>query len=183
MLKQRGGNTMKHKVYRLFLSYEKEEAWLNKMAAKGLHCVDFFFGRYLFEKGSPGAYVYRIELLQYMPGHPEGAAYLEFLAESGIEVVASSLRWVYLRKKREDGPFDLFSDKASRLAHYKRVLQLLGVIAGINLLTGAIHFAPLDEKIYFTGIPNFVVFAILAIPLIGYGRRYYKLKKESRIRE
>ncbi len=59
-----------------------------------------FFGRYLFEKGSPGAYVYRIELLQYMPGHPEGAAYLEFLAESGIEVVASSLRWVYLRKKK-----------------------------------------------------------------------------------
>ncbi len=174
---------MKSKVYRLFLNYEKEEAWLNKMAAKGLHCVDAYLGRYLFEKGAPGAYIYRIELLEYLPGHPEGAAYLEFLAESSVEVVASSLRWVYLRKKAADGPFDLFSDKASRLAHYKRVLQLLGVIAAINLLVGAFYFAPLREQIYFTGVPNFIACALLAIPLIGYGRRYYKLKKESRIRE
>lgn len=174
---------MRRKIYKLFFNYENEEAWLNKMAAKGLNCVDFHLGRYLFEKGVPGEYIYRIELLEYMPGHPEGAAYLEFLAESGIELVAHSLRWVYLRKKAADGPFDLFSDKASRLAHYKRVLQLLGVIAGINLIIGLFAFLPLTNRIYFSSIPNFTVFAFLSIPLIGYARRYNKLKKESKIRE
>lgn len=174
---------MKRKIYKLFLSFEKEETWLNKMAAKGLHCVDVFLGRYLFEKGTPGEYIYRIELLEYLPGHPEGAHYLEFLADSGVELVANSLRWVYLRKRAADGPFDLFSDKASRLAHYKRVLQLLGVIAGVNLLAGIIYFTPLQRPFVFTGVSNLVVFAILAIPITAYGKRYFQLKKESRIRE
>lgn len=57
---------MKKRVFKFYTNYEKEEAWLNEMAASGWHCIDYLFGRYMFEKGEPGAYIYRIQPL-YSP--------------------------------------------------------------------------------------------------------------------
>ena len=91
---------MKKRVIRFFTNYDKEEQWLNEMAAQGWHLMDYVWGRYLFQKGKPGEYIYRIQLLENPIDHKDSAAYLEFLEEAGIETVASSLRWVYLRKGR-----------------------------------------------------------------------------------
>src|SRR5690625_1824528 len=104
---------MKKRVIKFYSNYEKEEAWLNKMAAQGWHCVDYIFGRYTFEKGKPGEYIYRLQLIEHHYTHAKSADYLEFLEETGVEFIASHIRWVYLRKKAEDGPFELFSDKES----------------------------------------------------------------------
>ena len=51
-----------------------------------------------FEKGEPGEYIYRIQLLDYPAAHAESAAYLAFLEETGVEVIATWFRWVFLRK-------------------------------------------------------------------------------------
>lgn len=40
---------MKHIVRKLFMDYQKEEDYLNEMAANGLALVDYTFGRYVFE--------------------------------------------------------------------------------------------------------------------------------------
>jgi len=117
---------MEYKVFKIFSvgSFEKEEKWLNQMSAKGLNLVKTVGFSYTFENGNPGEYTYRLELLKYMPDHPESAKYLEFLAETGIEYVASYMRWVYLRKKKADGDFELYSDLPSKLRHYKRITSL-----------------------------------------------------------
>ena len=125
---------MKYKVYKLFINFEKEEKWLNTMAAKGLNFVDYKFSRYTFEKGIPGEYSYRLELLPQVPSHPESLAYLEFMEEAGVESVSSYSRWVYFRKLTKDGPFDIYSDFDSKIKHYTRIAIFTGVIALINLI-------------------------------------------------
>lgn len=80
---------MKHVVRKLFANFEKEEKWLNEMASKSLNLVDYSFGRYLFEEGTPGEYIYRIELLKEDPMHAESKAYINFMEDSGVECVAT----------------------------------------------------------------------------------------------
>lgn len=127
---------MKHIVRKAFLDYEKEEKWLNEMAAKGLALTDYSWCRYVFEETLPGEYSYRLELLENVVIHPESRKYIEFLEETGVEQVAAYMRWVYFRKKTKDGPFDLYSDIDSKLGHYQRVFQLWFILTIAELLIG-----------------------------------------------
>jgi len=115
---------MKRIVRKIFWDYAKEEAWLNAMAAKGLALSDYSWCRYAFEETEPGAYQYRILLMEHLPTHPEGEAYLRFLEGAGVEIVATYLRWVYLRQPASSSGFELFTDTRSKLAHGKTVLAL-----------------------------------------------------------
>jgi len=115
-------------VYRLYWDFEKEERWLNEMAAKGLNLSSFFMGVYRFEQGQPGEWIYRIELLPEMPQLPAGREYRKFMEDTGVQTVAVNGRWVYFRRPAADGPFDLFSDLDSRITHYERVRWLTGSV-------------------------------------------------------
>jgi len=119
-------------VHRLYWDFEKEERWLNEMAAKGWNLVRYSLGSYRFESGEPGTWVYRIELL---PGGRRRAAsreYLTLLRDTGVETVATYMRWVYLRRLAARGAFELFTDLESRIAHYRRVLRLFaGLLAAL----------------------------------------------------
>ena len=97
---------MKYVIHKAIWNYEKEEQWLNEMSAKGLAFTDYSWCRYVFTDAPAGQYIYRIELLENMPTHPESQSYLRFLEESGVEFVSSYMRWVYLRKPASDGAFD-----------------------------------------------------------------------------
>jgi len=46
------------------INFEKEEQWLNNMAAKGLNFISCKFARYTFEEGPTAEYIYRLELLK-----------------------------------------------------------------------------------------------------------------------
>lgn len=108
--------------------FDREEQWLSACAAKGLALVSVGFCKYEFEETEPGAYYVRLELLENRPNHPESVKYLQFLEETGAEYVGSLRNWVYLRRRTEDGPFDLFSDYASKIAHLSRILWTLFVL-------------------------------------------------------
>jgi hypothetical protein len=118
-------------VFKLFWDFEKEERWLNEMAAKGLNLVNCGWGIYRFAAGRPGQWIYRIELLPRSPRHSSSAEYLTFMAETGVETVATHMSWAYFRKPAADGPFELFTDLDSRIAHYKRVLALCGTLTAV----------------------------------------------------
>lgn len=92
---------MKYIVRKAYWDYEKEEKWLNEMSAKGMALTDYSWCRYVFKEEANNQYTYRIELLKDMPTHPESIAYLRFLEESGVECVATYMRWAYLRKKQK----------------------------------------------------------------------------------
>ena len=116
--------------------FDKEERWLNEMAAQGLALVSVGFCRYDFEECAPGAYQVRLELLENQPSHAESQKYIGFIEETGAEQVGRFMRWVYFRKKTADGPFDLYSDLASRIKHLKRIIALILPISLANLCIG-----------------------------------------------
>jgi len=116
--------------------FDKEEQWLNDMAAKGLALVDVGFCRYTFEECLPGEYQIRLELLENQLKHAESQQYIRFLEETGVEQVGNYFRWVYFRKKTADGAFDLYSDLESRIKHLKRIIALILPISLANLCIG-----------------------------------------------
>jgi hypothetical protein len=143
---------MKHIIWKAYWDYEKEEKWLNEMSAKGMALTDYSWCRYVFEETSDYQYIFRIELLENMPSHPESIAYLRFLEENGVECVASCMRWVYLRKKAAEGPFDIYTDISSKIRHYKRMFILWNTLmfawfaAGLaNLIIGVVNLGIGDK--------------------------------------
>jgi hypothetical protein len=115
-------------VHRLYCDFEKEEAWLNAMAAKGLHLVHYSWGTYTFQQGELGEWIYRIQFLEKDARKPASSEYLAFVADAGVETVDTYMNWAYFRRRAASGPFELFSDLDSRIAHYQKVLTFLGLM-------------------------------------------------------
>jgi len=130
---------MRRIVHKLIFvwDFDKEEQWLNEMAAKGLCLMGVGFCRYEFEECLPGEYHLCMQLLEQSVKDPESQKYIEFLESTGAEHIGVFSRWVYFRRKAENGPFELFSDNASRLRYMRGIVSFIGLISGMNLLIGA----------------------------------------------
>lgn len=190
---------MRHFVYRWFSigAYEREEKWLNEMSSKGMQLVYTNGFRYVFEEGTPGEYVYRLELLDHLPYSAESIAYIRFLEEAGIEHVASFMRWVYLRKKASDGPFDIYSDIDSRMKHNRRIIGFANVPTVLLLLSALIHLrsacavwirgGTLTEEQLFASVGAAVIMlgaaVFLQIVVIPIRKSQRTLKKQKSISE
>lgn len=106
------------KVWNFFTiaQWEEEEQWLNAMARNGWHLVGIScLLRYKFERGTPGEYIYKLDLPDSMERGMDGQAYCSFLAECGIELVCKQKQWLFLRKKAVDGPFNESGDTLGKL--------------------------------------------------------------------
>lgn len=84
---------MRQTIHKLFWVWEfdKEEKWLNEMAAKGLCLISVGFCKYEFEDCEPGEYKVCLQLLDKMLRHPESQKYIEFLETTGAEHIDSIL--------------------------------------------------------------------------------------------
>jgi len=166
-------------VFRLFFDFEKEERWLNEMAASGMALVGCRWGLYRFEAGEPGRWIYRIELLSRGPRHPASVEERRFLTEAGVEVVAGFSRWVYVRRPAAQGPFDLFTDLDSRIGHYKRVLTLLATLTAAMASVVAAEIVLADGG-WISGLATAVAATgatLLAIHTMRLARRVNRLKE------
>jgi hypothetical protein len=173
---------MKHKVFKLFVDYEKEERWLNEMSAKGLQFSSYNLGNYVFEEGQPGEYTYRMEMMESHPRSGEGLAYIRFMEDAGVECVDTFWKWAYFRKKTADGPFDLFTDAPSRIAHYRRVASIaaLGAVVNAGLVAYDIYLLHVNPGMLTLNI----VFAIALGRLTwSFCRKIRKLQAEMQLRE
>ena len=167
-------------------NFEKEEEWLNEMSAKGLALVDYTFCRYVFEECEPGEYVYKMQLLENLPSHPESEQYIRFMEDAGIEEVASYMRWVCFRKKNDGAPFELFSDIGSRIKHFKTVNALLLPLCIMNFGIGCTNTANLMQNapsMVWLPMLNFTVAALLGVGIYKIQKKINVLKKEQTIRE
>ena len=181
---------MRRKVCKWFWAweFEKEEEWLNGMAAKGLALTSVGYCKYEFEDSLPGEYTVRLEMLNNWPSHAESQRYIQFIEETGAEQVGSIMRWVYFRKKKTDGEFTLFSDTDSRIAHLNRVLALLTPLTVMNIWIGiynivlrfTIH-APTINLL--SGIVSELVSLLLLCGILRIWKVRRKLKKERLLRE
>jgi len=112
---------------------EREAAWLTRMAADGWHLRSLTIGCYTFEKGEPAAVAYRMDYRRLTGA--ERDEYLGLFRDAGWERVATLVNWHYFRKPAPEGPLpDIFSDTASRVDKYRRVLGILVVILMMNVI-------------------------------------------------
>jgi uncharacterized protein YacL len=121
-----------HKIFPIW-SFDKEERWLNDMAAQGWALDDVGFCRYEFESCEPGEYVIGLEMLEERLNHPKSQDYLGFLKETGVELVGALFRWVYLRSL-SNADNVLFSDTDSLIRHMDRVIALPGMLTIATML-------------------------------------------------
>ena len=163
--------------------FDKEERWLNEMAAKGLALVSTGWCRYEFEDCLPGEYSIRLELLKEKPSHPESIKYMEFLEETGVEHVGTFANWVYMRKKSADGEFRLFSDNDSRVRHLTRIIRLVGAVTGVNLYIGFYNLSLLCFWGSGANLLGLINLALAALGLYGIAKlsRKRKMLKEEQI--
>lgn len=185
---------MKHVVWKAYWDFEKEEKWLNEMSSKGMALTDYTWCRYVFAETPNNEYIYRLELLEHAPTHAESRAYIRFLEESGIECVATYQRWIFLRKKSSEGPFDIYSDIESKINHYRRVSTFLGTLGLLNLFLFLVNVVNMIVSIfkYKSGhldymSPVVCLNGILGVCItwvvIGYLRKIGRLKKEKLLHE
>ena len=183
---------MKYSVWKVFYDYEKEEQWINSLSAKGMHLVDYFWARYVFEDGEPGRYTYKIEFFEHTRSHPESISYLKFLDDMGIEFIASYMHWVYLRKEKNDEPFELYTDLDSQIAKMRRISRWWFTVAAfefamaaLEAVMGTIRFYMTGQTDQFTWIFFTVLLTALGCLLVRLGlpvhRKMKKLIKEKTI--
>ncbi|MCL2342954.1 MAG: DUF2812 domain-containing protein [Firmicutes bacterium] len=183
--------------WKFFADYEKEEKWLNEKVAKGFAMMHYNFCHYTFEDCVPGEYIYRIELLKNRVTHPDSVKYIHFMEDSGAEQVASYLNWVYFRKKAADGPFEIFSDIESRIAHYQRIVGLwiaigclilfavlMQIPAMIDLSVNNLPLSPFQVAVYVIFGPLLILDIVCFFKFFPrYIKKVKELKRERDIRE
>lgn len=116
--------------------FDKEETWLNDMAAQGKALVSARYMTYEFEDSAPGEYAVRLEMLENAPDSEEGRQYIDFVESTGAEYVGKVMKWVYFRRKTADGPFELHGDNATRIKHLGGIIRLLKLLMAVNVGCG-----------------------------------------------
>ena len=171
-----------HKCFWIW-EFDKEEEWLNQMSAQGWQLRDVSLFRYVFEKGEPCEYAYKLELLDNLPGTSKSVEYIEFIEETGIEMIGSLMRWVYFRKKNDGKGFEIFSDLQSKINHINRILAIAVVCLGVLMVNTGNMLRLFFEK---TGVEMFFVLFILTgsvFLLILYGTIRLLMKRHNLVKQ
>lgn len=173
---------MRQTIRKVFFiwNFDKEEQWLNEMAAKGLCLISVGFCKFEFEDCVPGEYRICLQLLEKPPRNPEMRKYIEFLEQTGAEHVGSMTRWVYFRKKASEGDFELFSDNPSRFKYLTSILSFITLVVCLNLLIGLENLA---LALYLGQVGNYIGFLNLAIGLFGLPGTVKLWKKRNRMKQ
>ena len=167
--------------YFTIADYEREQKWLNAMSRSGWNFVRTNGFVYTFEKGTPGEYIYKIDLPNESMTDVEVDAYYKFMEECGIEVVSSFKFWRYLRKKSADGPFDSVNNTMAQLTMVNKAYSMATktlcffivifalIILALNI---ALAFVSGNVAEFISGIiygiasSAFLAMAIIMIPII-----------------
>ncbi len=173
--------TKRYFRYFTIADYEREQKWLNAMSRSGWNFVRTNGFVYTFEKGTPGEYIYQIDLPNESMTDVEVDAYYKFMEECGIEVVSSFKFWHYLRKKSTDGPFDSVNNTMAQLTMVNKaygmatkMLCFFIVIFALIILALNIALAFVSGNvaelisgvIYGIASSAFLAMAIIMIPII-----------------
>lgn len=185
---------MKHFVRKLFVNPDKEEQWLNEMAGKGLGLERCSFCKYEFVEIKPGAYTYKVQLLEEDADTTKSQEYLQFLEEMDITCVTRYRQWIYLRKAAVNGPIELYSDIDSKLSYYKKVhyfywswiyielgAGVLNVLAIKNLSNG--RFSSMNRLNLVVGLLILLCIGIFAYADYPIAKQIKGLEDERKIKE
>jgi len=175
-----------------YIDMLENEEWLNEMAQDGHAMDDFSLGLfkdvYSFEKCEPGEYIFRVMMLDNFAKHTKSIRYLRFLRESGVEHVGSNGNVVYLRKKADSGPFDIFTDRDSRLKYHKKMTRwyafgslaypvILVIAVGIMILS---RLLDISTEWWYAGVGMLVGAAVGGLPFLGIFIKCFQALRQHR---
>ena len=178
------------KVWRFYTiaDYEKEENFLNEMARDGWNLTAVGFCRYIFRRGTPGEYIYKLDMVERGDSDQVKESYFNFLTDCGIRVVGEFKDWIYLQKRAADGPFDMKNDTYAKLRQLNKVYSfsirtlsgLLRLFAIIIILFSLLQMIASNNiglsdfcggVIQGVGISVVIALAIIWVPIITKLRR------------
>lgn len=180
---------MRKVVHKFFFvwDYDKEEKWLNEMAAKGLSLVSVKLLAYEFETTLPGEYHVCMQMLEHSQNHPETENYIHFLEDTGVEHVGNFQRTAYFRKRTSEGDFTLFSDTASRIRQLQYLITTLVVLLPINLCNGfntlLMYIRWRQPSSLFASLFVFFIVGFLIRGIVRLRNRQNRLKKDQQLFE
>lgn len=157
------------KKVRLYLDKDEEQVWIQEMANKGWALKSFCLGVYTFEPCEAGEYIYQIDLLDNWTGNKENFA--DFMNEMNVEVVAQWYRWIFLRKRAEDGDFEMYTDIESKIEQYKRIKKFLTIGLVIEMICFLVE---LSAAIGVGGLGSWGITALIGMIVLGLLRVVWK---------
>lgn len=169
---------MKKRVYRFFIDYEKEERWVNDMADRGWNLKKTMVGYFVFEKGTPGQYIYRNEFV-----NRKSTDYFEFLNMMNIECVSKFGGWAYYRKLQAEGPFEIFTDATSKINYIKSMNRIFILLLLFNVLAGIYNLSIGSVINSSVGCLNVIVSIMVLISVSKNEKRKKGLKQDLHIFE
>lgn len=143
---------------------EREETWLQDMAAQGYHLVDTNCpGVYDFVKGEPSETIYRLDF-PYAAGQ-DLESYLQLFEDAGWEHVGSMGGWQYFRKTVQPGESaEIYTDNESKIRKYQRLVTYLAIFLPIWIVLRPDH---LDRYAPWLGITVAILYAALMLGLFA----------------
>lgn len=171
-------------VFKAFFAWNdgKEENWLRAQALRGWHLVSVGPFFYRLRRGQPADITYRLDF-QTATGKFDRREYLSLFRDAGWESVCRFGTWYYFRTPTGTGRSpEIYTDTASRVAKYQRLLVLLFVVT-LPLLNGII--GPLSRRhdgglwaafrIFQAAVLAFLLYGAIRLALL-----VSKLKKSAR---
>lgn len=116
------------KTFKIFVDFDKEEAWLNRRAAEGWLLVGAGL-RYSFAPIAPGSAVVRVDYRPSMSA-ADFDDYRNLFWDAGWQHMAGS-RWSgaqYFASFSGDANADIFSDPASKAQRYRRAMTVTSAL-------------------------------------------------------
>lgn len=132
------------KALKLFVNFDKEESWLNHMAAEG-NLVASVGPLYSFAPVSPGSVTVRIDYRANMSA-TDYDDYRSLFLDAGWKHIAGSRSGgaQYFASSSSDASADIFSDAASKARRYRRAIGLNAALI-LPFVVILMTLWPLDE--------------------------------------
>jgi hypothetical protein len=159
---------------------DREEEWLGEMSRKGWHLTGFGFpGVYLFRKGEPRNYVYRLDF--QTSRNKDRDAYLRLFNDAGWEHLGNMSAWEYFRKEARGGETpEIFTDPESKIEKYQRILGLLVILLPVILILNGAVWKNLPDGGVFGHVVLCTTFGLLLLYIIGTSGILWRIGKLKR---
>lgn len=162
--------------FRLYLDKDKEEKWLNEMCDSGYKFKKFFVGFYKFNPCEKGKYIYRIDLIDGISKRKE---YKNFMQEIGVEVIDTWGFWVFLRKEKSEGRFELYTDKESKIISYRKIRKTFAAVLVLEVICTLLQVPSMLLGFWL----GFLGFGLILIMTISIARSLYSTNKKIKLLE
>lgn len=122
------------KKWKFFVIIDKEVDWLNQMSKNGYNLIKRQGFIYYFQQQPTDKYQYQIEFIGLNQSIVETQNYLNFLTDSGIDVVFKFGLLLYLKRNSSDTDFIIYSSSKDLIRQYIKVIALYFLVLIISFL-------------------------------------------------